>query len=93
MSQKAITLRATMRAITRNATGCNIRKGGFAGVAAQELSSATLEFAGPHGPIRVETNVRFPPGFMPERANDMPAARYEVTIRRLRAAPKKKGPT
>jgi hypothetical protein len=88
VSPKAITLRATMRAVTLNATGCDIRKGGFAGVSA-EPSSVTLKFAGPHGPIRVDAGTRLPAGFVPV-GNDWEAARYEVTIRRLRKAPKKR---
>ena len=78
-------IRATLQAVTMNSAGL----GGLAGVSPEPMT-ATLEFAGAHGPIRIEVPATAVPGLVDTREpNTMSEARYEVTIRRLRKAPRK----
>ncbi len=80
-------IRATLRAVTMNAAGLPFE--GVAGVSPEPMT-ATLEFAGAHGPIRIEAPATAVPGLVDTRKpNRMSEVRYEVTIRRLRKAPRK----
>jgi len=83
-------IRATLQAVTMNA-GTTRTLRGFAGVSpSPEPMTATLEFAGAHGPIRIEVPATAVPGLVGTRdPNRMSEVRYEVTIRRLRKAPRK----
>lgn len=80
-------IRATLQAVTMNAAGLPFD--GVAGVSPEPMS-ATLEFAGAHGPIRIEVPATAVQGLVDTREpNRMSEVRYEVTIRRLRKAPQK----
>ncbi len=88
---KSIAIRATLQAVTVNTVAAP-SKSGFLGVVATEPTTATLEFAGAHGPIRVEIPATALAGLVDTSSpNTMGDVRYEVTIRRLRKAPRKRG--
>ena len=83
-------IRATLRAVTMNACEAPSTSGMLGVVAFEPAMTATLEFAGAHGPIRIEVPATAVPGLVDTRApNTMGEVRYEVTIRRLRKAPRK----
>ncbi len=80
-------IRATLQAVTMNA-GAMLERD-IAGTSSNPLT-ATLEFAGTHGPIRIEVPATAVPGLVDTREpNRMSEVRYEVTVRRLRKAPRK----
>lgn len=88
--KNTIAIRATMRAVTVNSAGSPMMMGGFAGVSPEPMT-ATLEFAGAHGPIRIEIPATAVSGLVDAREpGKMDEVRYEVTVRRLRKAPRKK---
>jgi len=87
-------IRATLQAVTMNA-GEHPLSGALRGLAGVSPSpdpmTATLEFAGAHGPIRIEVPATAVPRLVDTREpNRMSEVRYEVTIRRLRKAPRRK---
>ena len=80
-------IRATLQAVTMNAGGRPVS--GIIGVSSEPMT-ATLEFVGAHGPIRIEVPATAVSGLVDTREpNRVSEARYEVTIRRLRRAPRK----
>ena len=58
---------------------------------ASEPMTAELEFMGEHGPIRITLPAATLPSWLHVRGGDLPSARFEVTLRRLRKAPRKAG--
>ena len=60
----------------------------YAGIATP--MTVELEFMGEHGPIRITLPAATLPSWLHVRGGDLPAARFEVTLRRLRKAPKRK---
>ena len=80
-------IRATLQAVTMNAGGRPVS--GIIGVSSEPMT-ATMEFVGAHGPIRIEVPATAVSGLVDTREpNRVSEARYEVTIRRLRKAPRK----
>ena len=82
-------IRATLQAVTMNAGGRPVS--GIIGVSSEPMT-ATMEFAGAHGPIRIEVPATAVSGLtdvLPDPSS-MSEVRYEVTIRRLRKAPRRK---
>ncbi len=83
-------IRATLRAVTMNAVETPSTSGMLGVVAFEPAMTATLEFAGAHGPIRIEVPATTVSELVDRREpNRMSEVRYEVTIRRLRKAPRK----
>ena len=84
-------IRATLQAVTTHVGDVSLAgMRGFAGFSTPEPMTATLEFVGAHGPIRIEVPATAVSGLVDTREpNRVSEARYEVTIRRLRKAPQK----
>lgn len=83
-------IRATLQAVTMNACEVPAATGMLGVVAFEPAMTATLEFAGTHGPIRIEVPATAVPELVDTREpNRVSEVRYEVTIRRLRKAPRK----
>lgn len=83
-------IRATLQAVTMNACEVPTASGMLGVVAFEPAMTATLEFAGAHGPIRIEVPATAVSELVDTREpNRMSEVRYEVTIRRLRKAPRK----
>ncbi len=82
---KQITLRANLTAMSHHVDPLD--GDGFAGIASGTLSNTTLELSSKHGTMRIDIGPKLPEWIMAE-GERMEDARYEVTIRRLRKAPR-----
>lgn len=81
-----VAVRAQIRSVTIHSEQ---QTAGLIGHASEPMT-ADLEFMGEHGPIRVTLLAATLPSWLHVRGEEWRAARFEVTLRRLRKAPRKR---
>lgn len=86
MSGKQVKVRARLRSATIHGEDLPIR-GVIGSVSAP--TTLELEFQGDHGPVRFSIPAAKVPEWLRVRGDEWQTARFEVTLRRLRKAPRK----
>lgn len=86
MTGKQVTVRARLRSATVHGEDLPIRS---VMCGRTEPTTLELEFQGDHGPVRFTIPATKAPEWLRVRGDEWQTARFEVTLRRLRKAPRK----